>query len=209
MISPKLEANLRGHVLSLTLTNSTVHAIKVDRELVFLVAVTPVNSENRVVGLREVCALPSPDRESLMARFVWLQPGKSIERTIDLTKPFKTFTFGFSDQMAITAYEALQVLPQEEAVAEIHIIYGVQHGMKEALGLYIAKEEWYTGKQGWPKDLYQGPLKCTVSMKPKSGRENTPHKTTAKTQTGASTDFSSSGDETAQLSSGNDNGSTK
>ena len=162
MASPRLEADLRDQVLNLKLTNSSNQAIKVDQELVFLVSVVAVDSENRFVGNRELHTLPSPDKKKAMTRFVWLQPGKSIERKIETAKPFREFVWGHSDTMAITAYEHLALLPQGEKVATIRVSYGVGHLQKEALQLYLGM---------WPKDLYEGPLKCSVAVRGRAGKE--------------------------------------
>lgn len=154
-----LEVAMQETTLSVKLSNVGKRQICVDRELIFLSTITPVSVEGDAIALQEVAVAPAMAPSSTISRFVLLQPGESVERRVILNEPFKQFTSGISSpSMTVTAYEGFYILPQDKMIAEIRITYGYQYGTREGL-------EFYLGKEQLPTDIYEGPLKASLSVK--------------------------------------------
>lgn len=153
-----LHVALKGATLTVTLLNVGKKAIRVDREMVFLLAIVPVSAEGDAVGLQEVSVAPAVPSSSIPSRFILLQPGESVQRCVTLNEPFKQFTSGIAaPSMTVTAYEGLYTVPQDKRISEIRITYGCQYGTREGL-------EFYLSKQRLPKDIYEGPLMVSLSV---------------------------------------------
>jgi len=153
-----LHVAMKGATLTVKLLNVGKRAIRVDRELVFLFEIVPVSAEGVAIGLQEVGVVPAIPPSSIPSRFILLQPGESVQRCVTLNEPFKAFTSGiaFPDQR-VTAYEGLYTVPQDKRITEIRITYGYQYGTREGLEFYLSKERL-------PTDIYEGPLKVSLSV---------------------------------------------
>ncbi len=154
----KLEASVHDATLLVKLTNSGDKPIFVDSELVFMVCVTPVDQNGQTIVTEEESLVPTIDKKSVKTRFIRLQPGTSLERIIDLKKPFQEFVWAYSDKMKNSAYERMAAIPKNMSVTELRISYGVGFLLKEALESYLGE---------WPKDLYDEQLTCSVPIEKK------------------------------------------
>ena len=149
-----LECSLQGDTLRVRLTNTGKKDLLIDRELVFLLHVVPLDTEGNVISVEQVEPGLTPSNP-LMERIISLAPQQSIERIIELNKPFKVFMSGTSSDHTISAYEAFYALPKDRPPAKIDIIYGVGHAVREGFWSYVGEDSTAIG-------LFDGPLECEV-----------------------------------------------
>ena len=145
------------------LSNTGDVPIRVDRDLVFRVAVRFFGQDDRPIQLQHIGSVPRPAQSELESRLVLLQPGGKVARSIELDKPFRVFgaargiTSGQPTRMIISGYEALCRVPENDSVKRIEIEYS-KLGMIMDDGLTR-----YLGSREKADQLFEGPLNASLS----------------------------------------------
>lgn len=157
----EISATCNDSCLSVSLKNVGKKPILVDRELVFLWWIRPLEKDGKVTPPEdELIAPKSP------SRFVVLDAGESVRRTIRWNEPYKVFFCGVScPQHKVTAYESYFHFPRKEDISEIEIGYGHSYGTREALDFYL---------DGAPflDSIYEGPLRVKLLSNASSKAQN-------------------------------------
>ena len=121
--------------LVLTLRNCGQEAIVVDRELVFLMTILPLNRDSEPIeGRSKALKAPTHDSNGWRARFTELLPGRSISRTVDLRKGYKYFSYGTGFGEQTTGYElpgggleTMCWIPPETEIERVLVAYDWPH----------------------------------------------------------------------------------
>ena len=130
----ELSAMCNDSGLSVSLKNTGKKPILVDRELVFLLLIWPLTHDRVFIPSEDESIAPKLPSSSIKDRFVILNVGESVRRTIRWNQPYKEFTCGISyPDAAVSAYESYCVLPRKEDISEIEIDYGHKYGTREGL----------------------------------------------------------------------------
>ncbi len=156
----ELSAMCNDSGLSVSLKNTGKKPILVDRELVFLLLIWPLTHDRVIIPSEgDDSIVPKLPSSSIKDRFVILNVGESVRRTIRWNQPYKEFTCGISyPDAAVSAYESYCVLPRKEDISEIEIDYGHKYGTREGLDFYL------DGAQ-LQNDIYEGPLKVRLLLR--------------------------------------------
>lgn len=155
----ELSAMCNDSGLSVSLKNTGKKPILVDRELVFLLLIWPLTHDRVLIPSEDESIVPKLPSSSIKDRFVILNVGESVRRTIRWNQPYKEFTCGISyPDAAVSAYESYCVLPRKEDISEIEIEYGHKYGTREGLDFYL------DGAQ-LQNDIYEGPLKIRLLLR--------------------------------------------
>ena len=155
----ELSAACNDSELSVSLKNIGQKPILVDRELVFLLSIYPLTQDREVISPEGESAVPKLPSSSFKDRFVVLNAGESVSRTIRWDEPHKVFVCAISyPDHAVSAYESYVDLPLKEDVSEIEIDYGYGYGSREGLEFYL----W--GAQ-FLKSIYEGPLEVRLPLR--------------------------------------------
>ena len=155
-------------IITVRLQNTGHSPLVVDRDLVFLLHLDWPEDENAPVEFEEEeKTLPRPSADDFNARFVPLQPGESVSRTIDLRKGYTTFrcAVGSSAQkpgrvVMVSGYETVFHLADSSATpARVAISYKVD------FYAFHACFYRYTGQDARQIGLFTGPLYTVAENK--------------------------------------------
>lgn len=151
-----------SNLVTVRITNKRKHAVIVDKELVFMLSVAPVNSEGVLIPRNHKSSLPQIDSKLIASRFIVLKPTESIVRKINLNSSFKVFVSGQSIPLgAPTSYEAFMAISEMKQVAELEVEYG---NPRVLVGL-----NHYIGKSNIPAAFLTEQLRCMVKITRNAG----------------------------------------
>ena len=151
----------KSNILTIKITNNCGKSVYVDKELVYMVDVSPYDAEDRFI-LEQRYSLPQIDDKAAAARFVEMIPNSNITRQIDLNRPFKVFKYARSiPSSAISSYETMCAVREPGRAVEVWIEYGIGFSwvaLKNHLGDTV------------PEGLLDAQLSCKVTMNPHANR---------------------------------------
>ena len=149
--------------LVITVTNRSREAIIVDRELVIPLYFTFFNNREQPVRL-DTPDGNDPQPGDFAQRLVKVEPGQSIERTVDLSKPFATWMSGsvstfINEERKMVPFgrEKFRAVAPDGRVKRIQVVYAILPADLEAI-------PQYTGIAGEDLKLFIGPLTAEISL---------------------------------------------
>ncbi|MBN8458316.1 MAG: hypothetical protein J0M04_10830 [Verrucomicrobia bacterium] len=145
----------KSNILTIRITNNRRNSVYVDKEIVFMLDVSPYDFDRKYI-LENKSILPQIGDNAAAARFVEMKPNSNITRKIDLNKPFKVFKWAKSiPSSAISSYEALCAVKEPGRVVDVWIEYGGGFSWS-ALRNYL--------EDTVPAELLDAQLSCKVTM---------------------------------------------
>ncbi len=137
----RLGCDFKDGVLTIRLTNLSENPIVVDRLLVLGLDVSLEDGSGKVIEPKETQVVPDAmDRTTAKRRFVSLEPGESVERKIDLKKPYRVFVTARSvPSHRVVAYEAKWKVPSVDRVRRIVVTYGGSSIFEDGFEAYVGE----------------------------------------------------------------------
>ena len=146
--------------LIIELHNTGELPIRVDRELVFMVSIVPLNKSGSPIRMEPIDKMEASQSLDFSDRFVDIPRGLIIRRTVDLETGFKYFWHGVGMRDPDVGFfsfsrEAFHRLPTSRELGSIRVTYGPDFAFERCF-------EEYTKLKLSTLGLYQIPLKSTI-----------------------------------------------
>ena len=145
-----LSFDVASNALTVTLTNKSKEPIIVDSELIIPLYFTFFDDRDRPIRMETVEGT-DPEAGDFAKRFVTVDPGKSIDRTIDLSLSFAVWVSGtvntvFQEEQRTLPFgrEKMRRLPASAKVKRVQVVYAALQPDREAILSYTNKsvDDW-------------------------------------------------------------------
>jgi hypothetical protein len=150
--------------LAITLKNGGAEPIIVDQDLVIPLQISFYDDKGTPVRLTTQESSVAIELSDAAKRFITLDPGKSLTRTVDLRQPMRTWisfrSVSFVNDARVESpvgQERLRVLPRTVAIKRIAVVYVVNPADVEGL-------KAFTGKTTVELGLFTGPIVSETTL---------------------------------------------
>ena len=155
-----LSYNPEESKLIVELHNTGQVPIRVDRELVFMITVTPLSKTGSPIRMEPIDKVRASQSADFSNRFIDIAVGQSVHRVVDLGSGFKYFWHGVGMRDPDVGFfsfaeEAFHRLPTSQELSSIRVKYAPDFAFERCF-------EEYTKLKLSTLGLYQGPLKRTI-----------------------------------------------